>query len=77
MRRAPYAGLNRIRFQGSCLNPTRDTPGGSQKLYHDHQSLPRNRIAMLQKRLRNKTLEATHLLRIVWQQHCELVLDGC
>jgi hypothetical protein len=28
--RAPFAGLNRIRFQGSDLNPfERDTPGGS------------------------------------------------
>jgi hypothetical protein len=28
-RRAPYAGLNRVRFQGTVSTPqTRDTPGG-------------------------------------------------
>ena len=34
--RAPFAGLNRIRFQGSCLNRRchqRDTPGGDLRLY--------------------------------------------
>jgi len=30
-RRAPYAGLNRVRFQGTVSTPlTRDTPGGLQ-----------------------------------------------